>query len=422
MLNAQENGTIDERLDALVRRQRPGFSLDRELYTADWVFKLDLQRIFARNWLMAGHSCEIPNPGDYFLFQIGDDSLIVIRGDDGRVNALYNTCRHRGSIICEQESGHAGKLVCPYHQWVFDRDGSLRAARHMSADFCKEHYALQKAHCRELGGLIFICGAADAPDFETPARIIAPQLKPHGLEQAKIAFFADYKIEANWKVIFENNRECYHCATKHPQYCATNFDLGTPGDDRTNDAYDAACAEKQRHWRDIGVPVDPVSFPGESWYRCDRVALQPGCVSETIDGQPAVQKLMGDFTERDMGSFRLITLPNFWSQASGDYWMSMSLSPLAPQLTRARVWWLVHKDAKEGVDYDVNRLTEVWKATNEQDWKLSVDNQRGINSSRYTPGPYSTLAERGVDRFDRWYLRQISSADVAVPDVEKARH
>ncbi|HKB41077.1 MAG TPA: Rieske 2Fe-2S domain-containing protein [Gemmataceae bacterium] len=113
----------------LAASRRPGFTLPQPFYTRAEIFQLEMERIFRRRWLFGGFSCQAPRPGDYFTFEMGADSLIVVRGDDLRLRALFNCCRHRGSRICSQEEGHCGKLVCPYHQWVYERDGRLAAAR-----------------------------------------------------------------------------------------------------------------------------------------------------------------------------------------------------------------------------------------------------------------------------------------------------
>src|SRR5207244_9952531 len=102
----------------LVARRRPGWSLEQAFYTDPGVFAADLERVFRRNWLFVGHANRIPLAGDYFSYGFAEDSLVFIRGDDGEVRGLFNTCRHRGSRICLEGAGHARNLVCPYHQWV----------------------------------------------------------------------------------------------------------------------------------------------------------------------------------------------------------------------------------------------------------------------------------------------------------------
>ena len=115
-------------LPALLARQRSGFCLEQPFYTDPEIFEMDMERIFRRYWLYAGHVSQITNPGDYFTFEIGRESLIVVRGQDQRIHALFNVCRHRGSRLCVEGSGHSKRLVCPYHQWVYDTDGALLSA------------------------------------------------------------------------------------------------------------------------------------------------------------------------------------------------------------------------------------------------------------------------------------------------------
>src|ERR1700694_11368 len=111
-------------LDHLVRGHRPGFALQRGFQVDPGIYELELERIWRRSWLFAGHGCEARHPGDYFVFDLDDDSIIVIRGEDGRVRAMHNTCRHRGTRVCQAESGHVRRLVCPYHQWSYDLKGA----------------------------------------------------------------------------------------------------------------------------------------------------------------------------------------------------------------------------------------------------------------------------------------------------------
>jgi glycine betaine catabolism A len=123
----------------------------------------------------------------------------------------------------------------------------------------------------------------------------------------------------------------------------------------------------------------------------------------TMDGKLACSRLMGDFKDPDLGSVRMLSLPNNWNHLLSDYMMAFRVMPISAQQTIVTTKWLVHKDAIEGVDYDINRLTEVWRATNEQDKDLAEWNQAGINSSSYEPGPYSGMIEMGVRDLIQWY-------------------
>jgi Rieske 2Fe-2S family protein len=392
---------------SILAARKPGFSLPQEYYTADAIFHLDMERVFRRRWLFVGYTCQVPHPGDYFTFEIGNDSLIVIRDDAGEVRAHFNTCRHRGSRICAEPAGHVGKLVCPYHQWVYERDGRLAGARWMGTDFDKSCYPLQAAHVQVLAGLIYVCLADEPPDFEPARRTIEPFILPHGLDRAKVCFSKDYTIRANWKLLVENNRECYHCPGGHPEFCQVNFDVGMPGDPRGTDEYQSSFQKMRASWEDQGLAVGPVNFPGGEWFRCARVPLRQGHVTESLDGKP-LAPLMGDLKTRDLGSLRVINLPHAWFHLNSDNANGTQLIPVGPELTTARLTWLVNADAVEGTDYHPERVAEFWKITTEQDFALCENNHAGIRSSRYQPGPYSSIAEPGVEQIVEWYLRQLS--------------
>src|ERR1051325_3880356 len=106
-------------LEPLLDSCRPGWSLPGAFYHHETVYRLDLERIWRRGWLFAGHTCEIPEPGDYFTVEVDADSILILRDDNGEIRALHNVCRHRGSRLCSEVSGHLNKIVCPYHQWVY---------------------------------------------------------------------------------------------------------------------------------------------------------------------------------------------------------------------------------------------------------------------------------------------------------------
>src|SRR5678809_124667 len=110
----------------LVDRQPAGHTLLAPFYNDPAVYAEDLSRIWRAGWLFACHTCEIPRAGDWVTLTVDQDPLLVVRGDDGVARAMYNTCRHRGSLVCVEPAGHANKrLVCPYHQWAYGFDGGL---------------------------------------------------------------------------------------------------------------------------------------------------------------------------------------------------------------------------------------------------------------------------------------------------------
>ena len=143
-------------LKNLIHKQKLNFSLDQEFYVNQDIFDLDIKNIFSKQWVFVGHISRIPNHGDYFLFNIGKESIIIIRDNDNSVHAHYNVCRHRGSQICLENEGNAKVLTCPYHAWSYNLDGSLRGARLMEKGFNKDEWHLHKCHSKIFEGLIFI--------------------------------------------------------------------------------------------------------------------------------------------------------------------------------------------------------------------------------------------------------------------------
>lgn len=398
--------------------RKQGYGLPRDFYQSELVYRADMERVWRRGWLFAGHTCQIPKSGDYFTFRVDDDSLLVTRDDDGAIRALYNTCRHRGTELCDDGSGHIGRFVCPYHQWVYARDGRLLACRGMAEDdLDKSQFGLHRAHVEDLSGMIFVSLAESPPDFDAARSCIEPMAAPQGFERAKVAKIVDYTVAANWKLVWENNRECYHCNVNHPQYIKANYDHFNLDDTSpaTQAKIDHAIRQSQKKWASQGLAVSHretgmATFPDadrDLWYAVNRTALAEGYVSETMDGRQ-VAPLMGDYAAADVGTFRLRTMPNFWNHSSCDHAVSTRLLPRGVHETEVRVIWLVDQQAVEGKDYQLEDIMPFWQLTSEQDWDLCERAQRGVNSSRYTPGPYSSYKEYNVDRFVRWYLQRLS--------------
>ena len=162
-------------LKHLIQKQKRNFSLDQEFYINQHIFDLDVKNIFSKQWVFVGHVSRIPKFGDYFLFNIGKESIIIIRDKNGSVHAHYNVCRHRGSHICLENEGNTKALICPYHAWTYNLDGSLRGARLMEKGFDKTQWHLHACNVKIFEGLIFINLSENPNSFE---EFISPTLKP----------------------------------------------------------------------------------------------------------------------------------------------------------------------------------------------------------------------------------------------------
>ncbi|MCV6597240.1 MAG: aromatic ring-hydroxylating dioxygenase subunit alpha [Mangrovicoccus sp.] len=395
-------------IQALLARRNPAYALEQAFYTDPKIFQADLESIHYRDWLFAIPACELEKPGSYVTHKVGDYRVVIVRGADQEIRAFHNSCRHRGSVICKAAKGHAPKLVCPYHQWTYELDGSLLWARDMGPDFDPKAHGLKPVHCRELAGLVYICLAEEAPDFDGFAQTAEPYLAAHDLSNAKVAFESTIIEKGNWKLVWENNRECYHCGGNHPALCRTYPDdpsvtgIGEGGE---------TPAHLQAHFDRNEAANLPSNFhlSADGQYRLARMPLKEGAQSYTMDGKAAVRRWLGRVPFADAGALLQFHYPTTWNHFLPDHSVIFRVTPVSPTETEVSTKWLVHKDAQEGVDYDLKRLTEVWMATNDEDRQVVEDNQQGINSPAYSPGPYSPIQESGVLQFVDWYCARLAT-------------
>ncbi|MDB5347611.1 MAG: Rieske (2Fe-2S) protein [Schlesneria sp.] len=396
---------------------RPAWhTLPGQYYGNPAIYQQELARIWNRGWLFIAPSCELPNAGDYLTLSVDSSPILLLRGEDG-VQAFHNICPHRGSLLCDKPSGHTGQvLVCPYHQWSFSRDGKLHACRGMH-DCDTSALGLQKIATITVAGLVFI-NLADEPIDPKPLQQLFAAAEPHGFEVAKVAHAIDYRVAADWKLIWENNRECYHCDAGHPQYVRANFDIAEGDRDTplSRAAQTAVLARTSAYWDAEGLslkhvtgglasypdPDDPCPFPVSA----TRTVQVEGYQTESLDGQ-RVAPFMGRLQSPDVGVLRLRSIPSFWCHASCDHAVLTRVLPAELGVTNIRVTWLVTRDAKELINYSLDRLLPFWQLTSEQDWEMCERQAKGVNSRAYRPGPLSKVREYNVEAFYHWYLARL---------------
>lgn len=196
-----------------------------EIFNNDAVHRAEMERIFAKCWIFVAHESEIPNAGDYVSRSIGLDPVIVTRGRDGAINVVSPFCRHRGTEVCQNDSGNAAFFKCPYHGWTYDLDGTFKgapAAKELyGRPIDKEKWSLAKAPKVEVrNGFIFACLDQDGPSLEEYLGgggwmwDLIFGLHPKGM---RVAGPPDrYRVRANWKTAAENfSGDVYHLMTLH---------------------------------------------------------------------------------------------------------------------------------------------------------------------------------------------------------------
>ena len=397
---------------ALLGTYRPGFALPGAFFGDDTLYAAEMEYLFGRHWLFVASEPEIPEGGDYRTVQIGPWPIFILRRDDGSIAAFHNTCRHRGSRILQQDSGIAGAtLQCPYHRWSYDLQGRVIGCGATGENPAAQR-SLKALHVRRLAGLIFVCLADDPPeDFDDMARRMTPYLAPHGLAHAKVAQQVDIIEHGNWKLTIENNRECFHCAG-HPELLCSLFDFfgeidqaAMSAQERANYArFQAASREQEAIWSRVGLPwqcIEELSGRATA-FRTERLVLDGAGESMTADTRVASQRLLGALGEPRLGTLHFHTQPNAWFHFLSDHILTFATLPLERGRTLVRSTWLVHADAEEGRDYQLEKLTSVWNATNAQDATFVAETQRGVSSPAYVPGPIAS-SEYMVQLFHTWY-------------------
>lgn len=394
-------------------RKRPGHAIDSYFYRSPRVYETELSEIIFRSWLYAGHVSEMPAAGDYLLLEIGEDSLIIVRGDDGEIRALMNICRHRGARVCEGAAGNRKTFVCPYHGWVYNTDGSLKAARemHMLEGFDAAGHGLKQARVVVYMGLIFINCDPDAADFNGPLQNLNDQLGAYDLARAKLAHKQTYTIAANWKLVLENYLECYHCATSHRAYSRSHTLK-----DVNHEAVDQAMlarTEAVTGVPGIGRYYEKTYGEAEGFACCvytSRYGLYDGYVTGSKDGQP-VAPLMGRIRAYDggVGDFQMGPLTFMLNYP--DHCVLYRFIPRDLNSTDMEVAWFVRGDAVEGVDYDREKLTWLWHHTTLEDEYIITRNSAGVNSRFFEPGPYHPEFENDLQAFMSWYLATLAKSN-----------
>lgn len=409
MLNRLQS-SISSLLDARV----DGHSLPAGLYTREDVFQADLDVFFSRHWIFVGLECDVPEAGDAVVIEIGPTSLILLRDDENEIRVVHNVCRHRGARLLDAGSTVVSKLVCPYHQWTYELSGELIHAPHMGKDFDKSCRSLKAVNFKSIGGLIYVCLSDNPPqDIIRLEDVMEERLAPYDIRNAKVAYEVDVVERGNWKLTMENNRECYHCSANHPELCVSFIDLDFgydpdslgPGDREEAEAHFAMYGERTKGWEADGFPSSTVEQVRncETNFRTQRLIIAGAGESQTEDTTAASSKLLGTMTRKDLGDMHLWG-HNSWCHFMGDHAVTSIAIPLSTDATLIRTKWLVHKEAIEGVDYDLAKLTHVWIETTNQDADLVARAQAGVQDPAYEPGVYSRFSEGALDDFASWYV------------------
>ena len=387
-----------------INNYQSGQSLEQSFYTSDDIYQKEIENIFLKHWIFAGHASQIPEHGDFFLFEFDKESIIITRTQSGEINALLNVCRHRGSRVCLEKKGNTKSLICPYHAWSYNLDGKLLAARNMNDDFDKSANGLHRVHLELIGGLIFISLAEKPLSLKSMQADLKDTFDLFGFDKMKLIKQNTYPISANWKLAIENYQECYHCTPSHREYSEIHAAALPPA--KLNQHLEAYLKTKTNAIRT--TPCDcyfDLANEGEEGYQYSRDPLLPGMKSGTLGGK-AASRLLGNITDYDGGASDLMVGPLSFFLIYDDHMIGYRFLPLSIDKCLGDVFWFVHEEAEEGKDYDLKELTWLWDVTTQADEKIISNAQKGVNSHFYRPGKLSEM-EGFQQNFLNWYLKAL---------------
>jgi Rieske 2Fe-2S family protein len=374
--------TYADPLDA-VRAAAPvtgesGRMLPAKAYTSPEVLDWERRHLFAGSWTCLGRLSDLfPEDGVAVRQRavvVGDIPGLLVR-DAGALRMFANTCRHRGhELLGEGETSARRRIVCPYHAWSYDLEGSLRGARGFAEveGFDDEDHSLVELPVTVWQGWVFghalhPLGSAEAPRFEDHLGELDALLSPYACDGLVLADRHSYEVAANWKVIAENYHECYHCPLIHPELCQVS-----PPD--SGDNYDL-----------------PGAWVGGSMF------LRDGMATMSLTGELAGTPLPGvDATRVEY----VHLLPNLLVSAHPDYVMAHRMVPLAPGRTWVECSWFLAPGA-DGAPPSATGAVDFWDITNKQDWAACESVQRGLASPHFSPGPFAPKEDAVADFVSR---------------------
>ena len=351
-------------------------AMPTSVYTTQAFLEEELQHVFSKDWYCVGRTDALANPGDYTTCELAGQPIAVVRDRDGTLRALSNVCLHRMSTLL-QGRGSARSIVCPYHAWTYNLDGSLRAAPAMSLNegFCKDQYKLPKIRCEEWLGWVFITLNPDAPTVATQLDAVEKMVAGYDMTNYSETFYEEHVWDTNWKVLAENFMESYHLPVCH---------AGTIGG--------------------LSKLEEMICPPGLAAFNYHTILKD-----ETLRiamAHPSNDRLQGD--ERRT-TFLLAIYPSLMITLTPGYFWYISLHPKGPGQVHIRFGGGMSDDYAGDADAEVNfqELKTLLDEVNVEDRGCTEKVFRGLCSDRAVPGHLSHLERPNYD-FAQYLMSRIA--------------
>ena len=367
-------------------------SIPARYYYDPQQYERELEVFWYGMWVMAGREEEVPEPRHYKVVKIGTQSIVILRDLDGQLRAFHNTCRHRGSILCTEEQGRlpGRSLVCPYHNWTYSLDGQLVGTpRQMeTAGFDRSAYPLFKVAVDTWGGFVFVNLAGErAAPLGAALGDLPERFRNYGFADMRIGKRIVLDVKANWKLLFENFSECFHCPPVHPELCeiATLF-------------WDAGAWDLRRDA--AGNPVPSA-----------RPRFKPGAATLTMDGTARIPPFRGLTADERINLYQSqIFRPNLFLNVHPDYVNSHQMLPTGPESVRMIYDWLFEPESLTRPEFDLDHYVALWDLTNRQDARNCEWQQEGLHARPLAHGNF-VPQELGCHQFNQWVLESLGELE-----------
>jgi len=361
---------------------------------ATWYFdpaqhEREMATLWRDNWLYVSRTEAFQKPGAFRVLSIGNQNYLVVRSRQGNLRGFHNTCRHRGSLLCDKKEGQlgqTGRIVCPYHQWTYDsEDGTLLRTSSFAEpeDFRRSSYRLFRVAVAEWQGCVFLHPDPNATwNVDTLFQRPTDNFGNFPLQSMRIGHRWRTEMACNWKTFWENFNECLHCPAVHPELTH----LVPLYSRRIVDPADVP------DWDDHAESNDPHYRGG----------LRDGAETWSIDGS-AQGHVITSLTSEDLarGQTYASTWPSLFIAGYADHVRICSLRPLAPERTELVAEWLFLPQTLEDPSYDRTNVVDFAQRVMEQDTRACELNQRGLHAAPLESGVLMP-EEYLVKRFQDW--------------------
>jgi Rieske 2Fe-2S family protein len=361
-------------------------TLAGQYYTDPAIFGLEQSRIFENMWFCAVRASDLPTPGSFKSVQVGQESVLIVRGRDSQLRAFLNICRHRGAKLCTEDSGEVKRAFqCPYHAWTYGLDGKLMAAPNLTKmpDIDRVEYGLVNVHLREWLGYAWVCLADEPPSFDADVKAAVTErlgtleaIDSYDIDELAVGKRITYDVKANWKLIVENFMECYHCATIHPELTEVLPEFA--------DGY--AAQYYVGHGAEFGEEIKGF----------------------TVDGSEGFDKLPGVSDDQDRRYYAITIKPQVFINLVPDHIIFHRMYPVAADRTIVECDWLYSKEVVAS-GKDVSRSVELFDRVNVQDFDACERCQPAMNSRAYAKGGVLVPSEHHIGAFHEWVTAKIGT-------------